>query len=183
MDGSSRDYIKIEYANNGALFIPAAQLDLIQKYTGAGGKKPKLNSLYSQEWNKTKERVRGAVKELAGELVDLYARRQAREGYSFSRDTVWQKEFEEEFPYVETKDQLTAINDTKSDMESTRIMDRLICGDVGYGKTEVAIRAAFKAVQDGKQVAMLVPTTILAQQHYNTFKERFGSFPVNIDML
>ncbi len=183
VDGSSRDYIKIEYANNGALFIPAAQLDLIQKYTGAGGKKPKLNSLYSQEWNKTKERVRGAVKELAGELVDLYARRQAREGYSFSRDTVWQKEFEEEFPYVETKDQLTAINDTKSDMESTRIMDRLICGDVGYGKTEVAIRAAFKAVQDGKQVAMLVPTTILAQQHYNTFKERFGSFPVNIDML
>lgn len=183
VDQVTKDYIAIEYSGGAKLFILASQLDLIQKYSSKEGKRPKLNKLGGNEWEKTKSRVRGQVKEIAKELVDLYAVRQAKEGYAFSEDTVWQKEFEEMFPYEETEDQLKAIEETKADMQSKKIMDRLICGDVGYGKTEIAIRAAFKAVQDGKQVAYLVPTTILAQQHYNTFKERMQDFPIRIAML
>ena len=183
MDKTEKDYIKIEYAGGGNLYILATQLEQIQKYAGAGAKKPKLNKLGGQEWNKTKSRVRGAVKEIAEDLVKLYAVRQNEQGFAFGPDTVWQKEFEEMFPFEETEDQDLAIAATKTDMESTKIMDRLICGDVGYGKTEIAIRAAFKAVQDGKQVAFLVPTTILAQQHYNNFVQRMKDFPVNIDLL
>lgn len=167
VEGVEKDYIKIAYANNGNLYVLATQLDRLQKYANQDTeKKPKLNSLGGVEWKKTKAKVTGAVEEVAKELVRLYAIRQKVEGYRFSQDTVWQKEFEEMFPYEETDDQLNAIEDTKKDMESGRVMDRLICGDVGYGKTEVAIRAAFKAVQDGKQVAYLVPTTVLASQHF-----------------
>lgn len=183
VDKTVKDYIKIEYAGGGNLYILATQLELIQKYAGADAKKPKLNKLGGQEWNKTKSRVKGAVKEIAQDLVKLYATRQSETGFAYGPDTVWQKEFEEMFPFEETEDQDIAIAATKADMESTKIMDRLICGDVGYGKTEIAIRAAFKAVQDGKQVAFLVPTTILAQQHYNTFAQRMKDFPVNVDLL
>ena len=183
VDKTIKDYIKIEYAGGGNLYILATQLELIQKYAGADAKKPKLNKLGGQEWNKTKSRVRGAVKEIAQDLVKLYATRQSETGFAYGPDTVWQREFEEMFPFEETEDQDIAIAATKADMESTKIMDRLICGDVGYGKTEIAIRAAFKAVQDGKQVAFLVPTTILAQQHYNTFAQRMKDFPVNVDLL
>ncbi len=183
VDKTEKDYIKIEYAQGGNLYILATQLELIQKYAGADAKKPKLNKLGSSDWNKTKTRVRGAVKEIAEELVELYAARQHEQGFAYGPDTVWQREFEEMFPFEETEDQELAIEATKKDMESNRIMDRLICGDVGYGKTEVAIRAAFKAVQDGKQVVYLVPTTILAQQHYNTFVQRMKDFPVRVDLL
>lgn len=179
----SKDYIKLEYGGGGVLYILATGLDVIQKYASADTRKPKLNKLNSVEWKNTKARVRNAVKDIAKELVELYATRQSKEGHAFCKDTVWQQEFEEMFPYEETQDQLRAIEDTKEDMESHRIMDRLICGDVGYGKTEVAIRAAFKAVSDGKQVVFLVPTTILAQQHYNTFVQRMKDFPITIDML
>ncbi|MCI5943854.1 MAG: transcription-repair coupling factor [Eubacterium sp.] len=182
-DGVAKDYINIEYKDASNLFIPASQLELIQKYAGVGAKKPKLNRLGGNEWEKTKSRVRSHVQIAAKDLVSLYAERQAREGYAFGKDTVWQTEFEELFPYEETEDQLTAIEDTKRDMESHRIMDRLICGDVGYGKTEIAIRAAFKAVMDSKQVVYLVPTTILAQQHYNSFVERMAHYPIQIRML
>ena len=180
MEGVVKDYIKVEYRDGGNLYVLATGLDVIQKYASADAKKPKLNKLGSKEWEKTKTKVRGAVNEVAKDLVELYAARQAGEGYRFSRDTVWQREFEEMFPFEETEDQLNAIADTKKDMESGKIMDRLICGDVGYGKTEIAIRAAFKAVQDGKQVVYLVPTTILAQQHYNTFVQRMKDFPVRV---
>ena len=183
VDGIGKDYISIEYAGGSKLFILASQLDLIQKYSSKEGGRPKLNKLGGQEWNKTKTRVRGQVREIAKDLVALYATRQATSGYAFSKDTLWQKEFEELFPFEETQDQLKAIEDTKADMESNKIMDRLICGDVGYGKTEIAIRAAFKAVQDGKQVAYLVPTTILAQQHYQTFVERMQDYPIHIGMM
>lgn len=183
VDKVTKDYIKIEYGDGGNLYVPASGLDVLQKYAGQEAKKPKLNKLNSVEWKKTKSRVKGAVQEIAKELVLLYAKRQELKGYQFSPDTVWQHEFEELFPYEETQDQLRAIEETKRDMESTKIMDRLICGDVGYGKTEIAIRAAFKAVNDGKQVAFLVPTTILAQQHYNTLIERLGDFPVTVEML
>ena len=184
VEGVEKDYIKIEYAGNSNLYVLATQLDRLQKYAAADTeKKPKLNKLGTQEWNKTKSKVHGAVEEVAKDLVALYAARQKEKGYQFGPDTVWQREFEEMFPYEETQDQLTAIEDTKRDMESTRIMDRLICGDVGYGKTEVAIRAAFKAVQEGKQVAYLVPTTILAQQIYNTFEQRMKNFPVTVAQL
>ena len=183
VDQVAKDYISIEYSGGAKLFILASQLELIQKYSSKEGQRPKLNKLGGQEWEKTKSRVKGQVKEIAKELVELYAVRQSKEGYAFSGDTVWQREFEEMFPYEETEDQLKAIEETKSDMQSTKIMDRLICGDVGYGKTEIAIRAAFKAVQDGKQVVYLVPTTILAQQHYNTFKERMQAFPVKVAMM
>ncbi|MBO7402824.1 MAG: transcription-repair coupling factor [Lachnospiraceae bacterium] len=183
VDDVRRDYVKIEYGDGGVLFLPATGLDVIQKYADADAKKPKLNKLHSVEWTHTKAKVRGAVKELAEDLVKLYALRQNRHGYRFSADTEWQREFEEMFPFDETDDQIQAIEDTKRDMESERIMDRLICGDVGYGKTEIALRAAFKAVQDGKQVAMLVPTTILAQQHYNTFSQRMNNFAVNIEVM
>lgn len=183
VDKTVKDYIKIEYDKGGNLYILATQLDMIQKYAGADAKKPKLNRLGGQEWNKTKTRVRGAVREIAGELVNLYAKRQQNEGYVYGPDTVWQREFEEMFPFEETEDQVAAIEATKRDMESKKIMDRLVCGDVGYGKTEIAIRAAFKAVQEGKQVVYLVPTTILAQQHYNTFAQRMKDFPVTVDLL
>nr|WP_288826668.1 transcription-repair coupling factor [uncultured Clostridium sp.] len=182
-DGVIKDYLKVEYAENGNLYLPATRLDGIQKYAGAEAKKPKLNRLGGDQWNKTKTRVKGAVKEIAKDLVMLYAARQQTHGFRYGEDTVWQKEFEEMFPYEETEDQWDAIESTKADMESGRIMDRLICGDVGYGKTEIALRAAFKAVQEGKQVVYLVPTTILAQQHYNTFAQRMKDFPVRVDLM
>ena len=183
VDHTIKDYIKIQYAGSSNLYILATQLDLIQKYAGKDAKKPKLNKLGGQEWERTKSRVRGAVKEIAADLVRLYALRESNTGFVYGEDTPWQKEFEELFPYEETEDQLSAIADTKRDMESTKIMDRLICGDVGYGKTEIAIRAAFKAAQEGKQVAYLAPTTILAQQVYNNFAERMKEFPVRVDLL
>ena len=184
VDGIEKDYVKIQYEDNSNLYVLATQLDRLQKYAGADTeKKPKLNKLGGQEWNKTKAKVHGAVEEVAKDLVELYAARQRETGYQYGADTVWQKEFEEMFPYEETEDQLNAIQDTKRDMESPKIMDRLICGDVGYGKTEVAIRAAFKAVQEGKQVAYLVPTTILAQQHFNTFEQRMKGFPIKVAQL
>ncbi len=182
-DGLSRDYLKIQYADEGNLFVHTGQMDMIQKYIGSEGANIKLNKLGGADWNKAKARTRKAVKILAKELVELYSKRQAAKGFSYSKDNIWQREFEDMFPYEETEDQVKSIDEVKADMESPRIMDRLICGDVGYGKTEVAIRAAFKAVQDGKQVAFLVPTTILAQQHYNTFCQRMKDFPINIEMM
>lgn len=183
MDGIEKDYMKIDYANNASLYVLATQFDKIQKYSSAEGNKPKINKLGGKEWNNTKARVRSAVKDIAAELVRLYAVRQEKQGYRYMPDTVWQREFEDEFEFEETDDQLRAIEAVKEDMESSKIMDRLICGDVGFGKTEVAIRAAFKAVQEGKQVAFLVPTTILAQQHYNTFMRRMANYPVVVKML
>lgn len=178
-----KDYIKIEYANNSFLYVPATQLDVIQKYADADAKPPKINRLGGQEWSRTKGKVKKAVDEIADELVELYAERDNGTGFRFSPDNEWQREFEELFTHEETDDQLEAIKEVKRDMQSSKIMDRLICGDVGFGKTEVALRAAFKAVQDGKQVAYLVPTTVLAQQHYKTFSQRFKNFPVRVEML
>lgn len=184
VDRIVKDYMKISYRDGGILYVLATGLNVIQKYASADASvSPKLNKLGTQEWNKTKSKVRAAVDEVAQDLVELYAARQQTNGYQYGKDTVWQKEFEEMFPFEETEDQLRAIEATKEDMESTRIMDRLICGDVGYGKTEIAIRAAFKAVQEGRQVVYLVPTTILAQQHYNTFVQRMKDFPVKIGLL
>ncbi len=186
VDGAMKDYIKLEY-NGSNLFILATQLDVLQKYAGAdageGRSKPKLNKIGGTDWQKTKSRVKSSVQNIAKDLVKLYAAREKENGFVYSRDSDWQQEFEEMFPFDETDDQLQAIEDTKRDMESHKIMDRLICGDVGYGKTEIAIRAAFKAVQDGKQVAYLVPTTILAQQHFNNFAQRMKEFPVRVAML
>lgn len=182
-DNIIKDYLKLEYAGGGVLYVPASGFDVLQKYASNKDAKPKINSLGSAEWKKTKTRVRSAVEDIAKELVELYAARQAKKGFSFEEDSLWQREFEDMFPFEETKDQLDAIDATKNDMQSPRIMDRLICGDVGFGKTEIAIRAAFKAVQSGKQVAMLVPTTILAKQHYNTFSQRMKDYPVNVEML
>ena len=181
VDGVNKDYIKVSYADGGSLFVPVNQMDSIQKYIG--GENVKLNKLGGQDWNRAKNKVRQAVAILAEDLVELYAKRQAARGYVYSEDNLWQREFEEAFPFDETDDQINAINDVKQDMEQGRVMDRLVCGDVGYGKTEVAIRAAFKAVQDGKQVAYLVPTTILAQQHYNTFVKRMQDYPIKIGLL
>ncbi len=183
VDKVSKDYMRIEYKDGGVLFVPATSLDAIMKYASADARRPKINKLGGGEWTKTTARVKTAVDEIAKELVELYAKRREKSGFVFSKDTVWQQEFEELFPYEETEDQTAAIEATKSDMESPKIMDRLICGDVGFGKTEVAIRAAFKAIQDGKQVAFLVPTTILAQQHFNTFTERMKEFPVKVRLL
>lgn len=183
IERTERDYIKIEYGDGGNLYIPATQFHLVQKYSGKEGPQPKLNKLGGQEWTKTKKKVKKAVQEVAKELVELYAIRENTNGYMYGPDTVWQKEFEEMFPYEETEDQLEAIEATKRDMESKKIMDRLVCGDVGFGKTEIAIRAAFKAVQESRQVVYLVPTTILAQQHYNTFCQRMKDFPIRIEML
>lgn len=183
-DHITKDYMKIEYRDGGNLYVLATGFDVIQKYASADAeKKPKLNKLGSKEWTNTKTKVKAAVQEVAKDLVELYAKRQMKTGYVYGEDTVWQTEFEELFPYDETPDQLSAIEETKRDMESSKVMDRLICGDVGYGKTEVAIRAAFKAVQEGKQVVYLVPTTILAQQHYDTFVQRMKNYPINIEML
>ncbi len=183
IERTERDYIKIEYGDGGNLYIPATQFHLVQKYSGKEGPQPKLNKLGGQEWVKTKTKVKKAVQEVAKELVELYAIRENTNGYIYGPDTVWQKEFEEMFPYEETEDQIEAIEETKRDMESKKIMDRLVCGDVGFGKTEIAIRAAFKAVQESKQVVYLVPTTILAQQHYNTFSQRMKDFPIHIALL
>ena len=184
VDKVVKDYLKIEYRDGGNLYILATGLDVIQKYASAdAAKKPKLNKLGGKEWEHTKTKVRSAVSAVAKDLVELYAVRQQSEGYAFGKDTVWQREFEEMFPFEETEDQLNAIADTKADMESHRIMDRLICGDVGYGKTEVALRAAFKCVDSGRQVMVLCPTTILAQQHYETFFERFAPFGLEVEVL
>ncbi len=182
-DDIARDYMQISYGKSGTLYIPVTNLDVVQKYASSDAKPPKLNRLDSPDWKKTRSRVSAAVTEVAEELVELYALRQNGEGFRYSPDTVWQTEFEEMFPYEETEDQLQAVEAVKADMESGKIMDRLLCGDVGFGKTEVALRAAFKAVQDSKQVAYLVPTTILAQQHYNTFVQRLHDFPVRVELL
>lgn len=183
VDNIKKDYLKIVYQGGDYLYIPVTQLDLIQKYIGSEGKAPKLNKLGGSEWERTKAKVKESLKDIAEELVKLYAQRQNAKGHKFSKDTVWQKQFEDLFPYEETPDQLRCIEEVKKDMESEKVMDRLLCGDVGYGKTEVAIRAIFKAVMDGKQVAYLVPTTILAQQHYMNFRERFKDFPVKVEVL
>lgn len=183
VDKVEKDYIDIEYKGGSHLFMLASQLDLIQKYASANSKKPKINKLGGSEWINTKKKVKGKVNAIAKDLVELYAIRQSEKGFACDPDTIWQTEFEELFPYDETDDQLNAIEDTKRDMESDKIMDRLICGDVGYGKTEVAIRAAFKAVTNSKQVVYLVPTTILAQQHYNSFVERMKDYPIRIEMM
>jgi transcription-repair coupling factor (superfamily II helicase) len=178
-----KDYLQLSYDNGDMLYVPVDQLDLVQKYIGQEGKNPKINKLGGNEWAKAKSKVKRSIEEIAEDLVKLYAMRSTIKGHSFQKDTVWQKQFEEEFPYDETPDQLSAIEEIKKDMESDKPMDRLLCGDVGYGKTEVAIRAAFKAVMDGKQVAFLVPTTILAEQHYNNLVQRFSDFPVRVDMV
>ena len=183
VDRVAQDYVRIEYGGGGTLYVLPTEMDALQKYASAGSQKPKINKLGSSEWKSTRAKVRGAVEEVADDLVKLYASRQSRKGHAFTGDTVWQHEFEELFPFDETEDQIDAIRATKADMESAKIMDRLICGDVGFGKTEVALRAAFKAVQDSMQVAVLVPTTILAQQHYNTFTERMKNFPVKVELL
>lgn len=183
VDKVMKDYMKVEYSGGSNLYVLATQSDVIQKYAGADAKPPRLNKLGTQEWNKTRTRVRTAVRNIAKDLVALYAQRQEKQGFVYGPDTVWQREFEEMFEFEETEDQLLAIEAAKRDMESTKIMDRLICGDVGFGKTEIAIRAAFKAVQEGKQVVYLVPTTILAQQHYNTFVQRMKDFPVRVDLM
>lgn len=183
VEGVQKDYMKISYRDGGSLFVPVNQMDMVQKYIGTGSAAPKLNKLGGQDWAKAKAKARKAVQIMAEDLVALYAKRAAAQGFVYGADTIWQQEFEESFPYEETDDQLNAIEDVKKDMESSKVMDRLICGDVGYGKTEVAIRAAFKAAQEGKQVAFLVPTTILAQQHYNTFTQRMTGYPVHIELL
>lgn len=183
VDGHKKDYLQVMYGGNDILYVPVDQLDLVQKYIGSEGKAPKITKLSSTEWVKAKRKVKKSIEDIAEDLMKLYAARSILKGYQYSKDTVWQKQFEEEFPFQETPDQLTAIEDIKKDMETNKPMDRLLCGDVGYGKTEVALRAAFKAVMDGKQVAVLVPTTILAKQHYNNFISRFKGFPVKIDMV
>lgn len=183
LDGHEREFLAIEYDGGGQLFVPVHQADRLTRYVGAEGAIPALDRLGGQEWHEKKGRVRQAVIEVAQEMLDLYARRQVVQGYAFKEDTSWQWELEDSFPYVETADQKRAIDEIKRDMESPRPMDRLLCGDVGYGKTEVALRAAFKAVLDGKQVAILVPTTVLAQQHYETFLQRLAAFPVKVEML
>ncbi len=185
VDNAVKDYIKIAYQGSDTLFVPATQLDLVSKYIGGGSEdKPvKLNKIGSDAWQKTKAKARKAAKDMAGELIQLYAARKRQLGFAFSPDAPWQKEFEDNFPYPETDDQLRCIADIKHDMESPQPMDRLLCGDVGFGKTEVALRAVMKAVMDGKQVAILVPTTVLAQQHYQTAVSRFRGFPVNVDVL
>ena len=185
VDGAIKDYIKIAYQGSDTLFVPATQLDLVGKYIGGGGEDTtvRLNKIGSDAWQKTKAKARKAAKDMAGELIQLYAARKRQVGFAFAADSPWQKEFEDNFPYPETDDQLRCIADIKHDMESPIPMDRLLCGDVGFGKTEVALRAVMKAIMDGKQVAILVPTTVLAQQHYQTAVSRFRGFPVNIDVL
>ncbi|MCB9112694.1 MAG: transcription-repair coupling factor [Anaerolineales bacterium] len=183
LDGHEREFLTVEYERGDILYVPVHQADRLTRYVGADGGKPSLDNLGGQAWAETKARVKEAVQKVAEDLLDLYARRQVVEGFSFSADTAWQKELEDSFPYIETEDQKRAIVDIKRDMERARPMDRLLCGDVGYGKTEVALRAAFKAVMSGKQVAVLVPTTVLAQQHFDTFSQRLAAFPVKVEML
>ena len=183
VNGIKKDYIKVIYQGGDNLYVPIDQMDKIQKYIGADVERVKLNKLGTSEWSRAKAKVKREIEDMTKDLIDLYAKREKVKGFKFSKDTVWQNEFESLFPYEETDDQLKAIKETKKDMESSKVMDRLVCGDVGYGKTEVAIRAIFKACMDGKQVAVLVPTTILAQQHYNTFKERFEDYPIRVEVL
>ena len=182
-DGVTKDYIKLKYKDNDILYVPTSSLDNIRKYIGSGSGIPKINRLGSKDWENTKTRVKNNLREVARDLIELYAKREHTQGYSFSPDTVWQNEFEESFPFIETDDQLRCIEEVKKDMESPKPMDRLLCGDVGYGKTEVAIRAAFKACMDQKQVAYLVPTTILANQQYESFKQRMEKFPIRVELL
>lgn len=183
LDGHEREYLTVEYDRGDILYVPVHQADRLTRYVGADGGKPSLDHLGGQAWTETKLRVREAVRKVAEDLLDLYARRQVVEGFAFAPDTQWQKELEDSFPYVETEDQKRALAEIKRDMERPRPMDRLLCGDVGYGKTEVALRAAFKAVMSGKQAAVLVPTTVLAQQHFETFSQRLAAFPVKVEML
>ena len=182
-DGTTKDYIKLKYKNDAILYVPTSQLDSIRKYIGGDAINPPINSLGSKDWIKTKEKVKKNLRAVAKELIELYAKREKAKGYAFSKDTPWQSQFENSFPYQETDDQLRCIEEVKKDMENQRPMDRLLCGDVGYGKTEVAIRAAFKAVMDHKQVAYLVPTTVLAQQQYEEFRDRMAEFPIKVDIL
>jgi transcription-repair coupling factor (superfamily II helicase) len=183
IQGQHQDYLVLKYSGEDKLYVPTDQVNLVQRYIGADQTPPRLYRLGGGDWKKVKQKVQNSVKEMAIGLLDLYAERETVKGYAFSPDTVWQKEFEEVFPYEETPDQLNAIKEVKQDMESSTPMDRLLCGDVGYGKTEVAIRAAFKAAMDGKQTAVLVPTTILAQQHFNTFQDRMENYPIKIEMI
>ncbi|GEN55342.1 transcription-repair coupling factor [Halobacillus faecis] len=183
MAGNHKDFLMVNYSGNDKLYVPIDQIDLIQKYVGSEGKEPKVYKLGGSEWKKVKSRVQSSVEDIADDLIQLYAEREASKGFAFSEDGEMQKDFEAAFPYEETEDQIRCIEEIKSDMERVRPMDRLLCGDVGYGKTEVAIRAAFKAIIDGKQVALLVPTTILAQQHYETLQERFQGFGINIGLM
>jgi transcription-repair coupling factor (superfamily II helicase) len=182
-EAGEREYLLLQYAEDDRLYVPVEQVDRVSRYLGAGEESPVLTRLGTSDWTRAKERVKNSVRNVAKELLAIYSARQNQPGHAFSPDTPWQGELESSFPYMETPDQLQAIQEVKADMEAPRPMDRLICGDVGYGKTEVALRAAFKAVMDGKQVAVLVPTTVLAQQHYNTFRERLAPFPVNVEVL
>ncbi|MGI6563290.1 MAG: transcription-repair coupling factor [Clostridia bacterium] len=183
IENVKKDYLKIEYKGGDVLYLPVNQMDLIQKYIGQEGSAPKVHSLGGKEWIRTKSRVKESLREIAQELVKLYAKRQTMIGHAFSKDTVWQAQFEEAFPHIETEDQIKCVQEIKKDMENSQVMDRLLCGDVGYGKTEVALRAMFKAVMDGKQVAYLVPTTVLARQHFENFTARFEGFPIKVEML
>ena len=182
-DGTTKDYIKIKYQNDDVLYIPTSNLDTIRKYIGGDSIKPKINRLGSKDWENTKAKVKKNLREVAKELIELYAKREKTEGFKFSKDTPWQNEFENKFPYQETDDQLRCIKEVKKDMEDSKPMDRLLCGDVGYGKTEVALRAAFKAIMDQKQVAYLAPTTVLAEQQYKEFKERMKEYPIKVEIL
>ena len=185
-DGVEKDYIKLDYAGGDCLYVPVTQLDMVSKYIGGGEdaqERTRLNKLGGTEWTKQRSRAKAAVKDLAKGLIQLYAQRSRQPGFAFSPDSAWQQEFEDAFPYQETEDQLRAIREIKADMEKPRPMDRLLCGDVGYGKTEVALRAVMKCILDCKQAAILVPTTVLAQQHYATAQSRFRSFPVTIEVL
>ena len=177
------DFMLLEYAGESRLYVPLTRMDLVQKYRGAGEVKPQLDRLGGSTWTRTKTRVKARMRDMAEELLKLYAERRMSEGFAFSRDSNWQSEFEDAFEFTPTKDQTTAVRDIKRDMENAQPMDRLLCGDVGYGKTEVAMRAAFKALGDGKQVAVLAPTTVLAFQHYETFRRRFAPFPVRVELL
>ncbi|ADC49707.1 transcription-repair coupling factor (TRCF) [Alkalihalophilus pseudofirmus OF4] len=183
INGLHKDYLHLRYAGDDKLYVPVEQIDQVQKYVGSEEKDPKIYALGGNDWKKVKKRVQSSVEDIADDLIKLYAEREASKGYAYSKDGAEQADFEGTFPYQETEDQIRAVEEIKEDMEKERPMDRLLCGDVGYGKTEVAIRAAFKAIMDGKQVAILVPTTILAQQHYETIKERFSDFPINIGVL
>src|SRR5213075_1343725 len=180
---TEREVMEIEYSGGGKLLMPMENLNLIQKYSGGADTQPKLDKLGGTAWARTKDSVKKAMRDMADELLKLYATRQMVQGHAFSKDSPWQFEFEEAFEFEETEDQGAAIDDVKSDMESRKPMDRLLCGDVGYGKTEVAMRAGFKAVMDGKQIAFLAPTTVLAFQHQKTLRERFAGFPVRIEMV
>src|SRR5947208_3682748 len=182
-DGKSEEYLTLRFADNASLHVPAARINLIQKYIGGFHGHPQLSRLGSGGWERQKEKVSEAVMDMAAELIDIQAARNAEQGFAYPPDTDWQREFEAEFPYEPTQDQVTAAEDIKQDMTKTRPMDRLLCGDVGYGKTELAMRAAFKAIEYGKQVAILVPTTVLAEQHYRSFRDRMANYPFNIESI